>query len=203
MFGLGEHENRAVGQLVLDNLDQDMRTGPEPVQADRLTVLYIGQPQCTISNHTRTQQRSGLRICKSIGEPVGKLLFDDHVLCIAAVGVFPGPHGLFAQIFLSCFAEFTCAACPVKPSDADTVTDLKLVYPFSFFRNCTDDLMAGHYRQLHCQTPLCFVQIRMTCSAYGNFHKNFIRFWFRLGNIRRFQTTVFNRSGSCELHRFH
>ena len=165
-------------------LDNNMRRRAEAEQAKSLAAADLAQPQRTVADHPRTQQRRRLVIEKIFWEGVRERLIDDGEFGIAAIRLQTRKLGIIAEVLISVLAVLTLSAGIAQPRNADPISFPESSGLASARLYNPDDLVAGDYRQFR-QWDVAFgrVQIGVTHAAGVNTDADFMLPRERYGDV--------------------
>ena len=186
------------------HLDGDMGGASEAVEAKPLPGANFAEPQRAVANHARAKQRRSSGVRKGGRKRVGKVLGDDGVFGVAAIGVIAGEARRVAQIFLAATAKFASSARPIEPRHAHSVAFAKpLRAPAPSFDN-THNLVARNDGQFR-QGKFAFDSVEVGMAKAAGFHANanFLGPRLRHRPLARQQRLSLHGPGFFQNHRLH
>jgi hypothetical protein len=151
---------------VAGDLNRNMCRCTEPVESKTSPVLHAAQAQCSVSDHSRTQQRRSRRIRERLRKRVGGVPWNNHVLREAAVDMESGESAVITQVLSPLPARRAGSTCRIQPRDTDTVPFFVACDVPADHLDDSDHLMPGRKRRPG-KGEFSFnnVQIGMTQSA--------------------------------------
>ena len=128
------------------DLHSDLAQAADTEDRQTLAWLDFGVLQGAIHRDTGAEQRRGIgrgKLLRNFQRVAGRS-FDEFGE--ASIHGDAGDLLLDAEIFVAVAAEFTFAATPVQPGDADAIADLEIVNGGSFFHDAACDFVAEDER---------------------------------------------------------
>ena len=119
LLGSGHHVD--LGALVQRHLGGQVGGAAEPVDPEAAAGAKARPTQGAVPDDARAQQRCGLVVGKTVGDPVRVALVDDRGLGVPAVVVPSRERRLRAQVLVAASAELAPSARARQPGDADPV----------------------------------------------------------------------------------
>src|SRR3990172_298476 len=181
-----------------------MCRGAEAEESDDLTVADLRQFDGAVADDACTEQRGGLLVGEYLGNRVGEILTDNHILCIAAVGILSGPFGVVAEVFAAGSAETAFAATGVQPGYSDPLLNAESAGGAAFVGYCPYYLVAQDYRPFRrWESALDFVEGGMAQAAERDLDEYLVFLWNGPGQFGEPQPVVLDRAGLIQHHCLH
>jgi hypothetical protein len=170
------------------NLRNDVRGRAEAIKPNSGTGS--GHPIRSVTDQTGTEQRSGVSIVVFRRQGKAERCVRDGVFGVAAVNLISSVFRARAEILALTAAEFTHAARPSEPRDADAIT-VRMIRDVGANRfDTTNDLVSWHdwYRGLG-QIALDDVEIGAADPTREDFDEDLFRSGLRRLGFSEFDAT--------------
>ena len=180
------------------DLADDVRGGPEPVEAEPLAVA--GQAQRPEPDQAGAQERRSLKVRVSLRDREGEALVDCGQLGVAAVNVVAGEPCPQTEVLAAREAVAALTVRPTEPGDADAVAFPEAIRAVSPRDHRSDHLVPRDERQLGTvELPVDDVEVGAAHPARVDADQHIAVTWHRLRDLGRLE----RRSRGLEDHRTH